>query len=243
MTHPQLRLAAAKFALDLINAGELVDAAHFALNDAFYADGLAVIATTWDIAEREAKPHFIVALRDLGHAFDSPEDALRYLRLSHFGPVAEGTESPAVALDRYAELRDGRAYGPLAKFGDTGRPAASTLVSHWYDLGYLRAVHTASTFDDLPEGVGRGWDERAVHLCRVWCREYARLNLQPVWRSPAVDSLAAAIHADRAFDRLPVLADALEEAGCDHPDLLGHCRHNTPHTDYCWLVDAVLNGE
>ena len=31
--------------------------------------------------------------------------------------------------------------------------------------------------------------------------------------------------------------------GCDHPDLLGHCRHNTPHTDYCWLVDALLaNG-
>ena len=38
--------------------------------------------------------------------------------------------------------------------------------------------------------------------------------LDPLWRTAASDALARGIYEDRAFDRLPVLADALEEAGC-----------------------------
>jgi len=80
-----------------------------------------------------------------------------------------------------------------------------------------------------------------VHLLDESGRQGPPINES--WRSPTVVSLAAGIHTDRAFDRLPILADALEEAGCDHPDLLAHCRHASPHTDYCWLVDVLLaNG-
>jgi hypothetical protein len=91
-----------------------------------------------------------------------------------------------------------------------------------------------------PAEVDRAWQAKAIDLCRDWCRAYSLLYLQPSWRSPTVLALAAGIQADHAFDRLPILADALEEAGCDHPDLLGHCRYHSPHNDYCWLVDALL---
>jgi hypothetical protein len=37
-------------------------------------------------------------------------------------------------------------------------------------------------------------------------------------------TLAQAIYNDRAFERVPELADALHEAGCDHQDMLSHCR-------------------
>jgi hypothetical protein len=60
------------------------------------------------------------------------------------------------------------------------------------------------------------------------------------WRSETVVALATSIYADRAFDRLPVLADALEEAGCDHPDVLAHCRGPGPHVRGCWVVDLLL---
>ena len=60
------------------------------------------------------------------------------------------------------------------------------------------------------------------------------------WRSETVVALASAIYAERAFDRLPILADALEEAGCDHPDVLVHCRGPGPHVRGCWVVDLVL---
>ena len=60
------------------------------------------------------------------------------------------------------------------------------------------------------------------------------------WRSETAVALASAIYADRAFDRLPILADALEEAGCDVPEVLTHCRGPGPHVRGCWVVDLVL---
>jgi hypothetical protein len=51
--------------------------------------------------------------------------------------------------------------------------------------------------------------------------------------------LARAVYDERAFDRLPILADALEEAGCDSAELLAHCRNSGPHVRGCWAVDAV----
>jgi hypothetical protein len=43
-----------------------------------------------------------------------------------------------------------------------------------------------------------------------------------------------------AFDRLPVLADALEEAGCTNADILDHLRGPGPHARGCWAVDLLL---
>jgi len=62
----------------------------------------------------------------------------------------------------------------------------------------------------------------------------------PAWLTPTVASLARGIYTDRAFDRLPILADALQDAGCDSADILGHCRGPGPHVRGCWVVDLVL---
>jgi hypothetical protein len=59
------------------------------------------------------------------------------------------------------------------------------------------------------------------------------------WQDGTVVKLAQGIYNDRTFDRLPVLADALEEAGCDDADILGHCRHPGPHVLGCWVVDLL----
>ena len=64
--------------------------------------------------------------------------------------------------------------------------------------------------------------------------------LDQAWRTESVVGLATGIYADRAFDRLPVLADALEDAGCANADVLGHCRGPGPHARGCWVVDLLL---
>lgn len=64
--------------------------------------------------------------------------------------------------------------------------------------------------------------------------------LDPGWRTSTVVALAWGIYADRAFDRLPILADALEDAGCEDADVLGHCRGPDPHVRGCWVVDSLL---
>ena len=60
------------------------------------------------------------------------------------------------------------------------------------------------------------------------------------WRTASAVGLARGIHVEFAFDRLPILADALEDAGCDVAAALNHCRHERVHTRGCWVVDALL---
>jgi hypothetical protein len=63
------------------------------------------------------------------------------------------------------------------------------------------------------------------------------------WHDGTVGRIAAGIYEDLAFDRLPVLADALLDAGCDDEGLLAHCRSAGPHALGCWAVDAILGRE
>ena len=65
----------------------------------------------------------------------------------------------------------------------------------------------------------------------------------PGWLTPTVRAIASALYSDRAFDRLPILADALEEAGCTDADILLHCRRPGEHVRGCWVVDLVLGKD
>jgi hypothetical protein len=60
------------------------------------------------------------------------------------------------------------------------------------------------------------------------------------WQDGTVPMLARAIYSDHAFKRLPVLADALEDAGCTDAELLGHLRGPGPHVRGCWALDLLL---
>jgi hypothetical protein len=60
------------------------------------------------------------------------------------------------------------------------------------------------------------------------------------WRTPTVIALARAIYQDRRFGDLPMLADALEQAGCTSAEILDHCRGEADHTRGCWALDLVL---
>jgi hypothetical protein len=60
------------------------------------------------------------------------------------------------------------------------------------------------------------------------------------WNGGTTVRIARAIYDERAFDRLPVLADALEDAGCDDADILRHCREPGEHVRGCWVVDLLL---
>jgi hypothetical protein len=55
-----------------------------------------------------------------------------------------------------------------------------------------------------------------------------------------VVGLAEAIYEERAFDRLPILADALEDAGCSDEALMGHLRGPGPHARGCWVLDRLM---
>jgi hypothetical protein len=63
------------------------------------------------------------------------------------------------------------------------------------------------------------------------------------WNDATVRRMAEAIYDERAFDRLPILADALLDAGCDDEAILSHCREPGPHMRGCWVIDLLLGKE
>jgi hypothetical protein len=69
------------------------------------------------------------------------------------------------------------------------------------------------------------------------------IAFEPRWRTADVLGLALGIDDERAYDRLPLLADALIDAGCDSNDILSHCRAPGPHVRGCWVVDRILKNE
>ena len=59
----------------------------------------------------------------------------------------------------------------------------------------------------------------------------------------SVRLLARSIYDQSEFEQMPILADALEEAGCLDPRVLHHCRSEKYHVRGCWLLDAILGQD
>ncbi|MBL8796303.1 MAG: hypothetical protein JNM56_20555, partial [Planctomycetia bacterium] len=75
----------------------------------------------------------------------------------------------------------------------------------------------------------------------VFGNPFRPVTAKPAWFTSTVISLATAVYDERGFDRMPILADALEDAGCDNADILNHCRQPGEHVRGCWLVDLILS--
>jgi hypothetical protein len=61
------------------------------------------------------------------------------------------------------------------------------------------------------------------------------------WHGGAVAALARTTYDERRFEEMPLLADALEEAGCTEAVILAHCRSGGPHVRGCWVLDLLLD--
>jgi hypothetical protein len=69
---------------------------------------------------------------------------------------------------------------------------------------------------------------------------FVPLAWKPEWFTSTVGEMATHIYDNRDFGAMPILADALQEAGCEDAQILNHCRANRPHARGCWVLDAVL---
>jgi hypothetical protein len=69
---------------------------------------------------------------------------------------------------------------------------------------------------------------------------WAKVAIDPAWRTTTVLALATSAYESGDYATMPILADALQEAGCEDPEVLGHCRDAKYHGPGCWVVDAIL---
>ena len=127
--------------------------------------------------------------------------------------------------------------------------------SHVSPQPYLRAFHDASCSDAVLSESDWRWrvlsllGRRPVivetHLVRdIFGNPFREVKFDPAWRTDTAVALARQMYDSREFTAMPILADALQDAGCDSDDILNHCRDaSATHVRGCWVVDLVLGKE
>ena len=164
----------------------------------------------------------------------------------------EPTSAAAIAVsERYAdrhakvgELRIAlRAAGPAP--GYTSHFTRAEKDRYVAELAVLcNAASSAELVSEyaLKAAPDRSAEKRAQCdlLREVFGNPFRKLRVRKDWLTSTVVALAQNIYEERVFDHMPVLADALQDAGCDNEEILNHCRGPGPHCRGCWLVDLLL---
>lgn len=75
----------------------------------------------------------------------------------------------------------------------------------------------------------------------IFGNSFRPVMIDPRWLSATVRDLAEVIYQERAFERMPILGDALLDAGCDSGEIIQHCQGPGPHVRGCWLVDLLTD--
>ena len=87
---------------------------------------------------------------------------------------------------------------------------------------------------------------RCLHrqfLYDIFGNPFRPITLDPRWLTSSVLDLSRTIYDERVFERMPIIADALMDAGCDSEEIINHCRGPGPHVRGCWVVDLLLGKE
>ncbi|MGF1581070.1 MAG: hypothetical protein ACFCD0_17025 [Gemmataceae bacterium] len=112
---------------------------------------------------------------------------------------------------------------------------------------------TAAARESIPDSARRATQSRVWNSARdlelanqcdiirdIFEYPFEQVRFDPQWKSEDVHRIAELISEKNNFSQLPILADALEEAGCDEELILHHCREGLGHVRGCWVVDLIL---
>jgi hypothetical protein len=135
----------------------------------------------------------------------------------------------------------------IARGGPQAFAAVAAAAAVDGNAGAVEAAATGAACFASPRDEGAAPAARAIHAAilrdLVGPLPFRAVTLRTE-KNGTVVRLAKAIYDDRAFERLPTLANALEDAGCCEEEILSHCRQQgMVHVRGCWVVDLLLNKE
>src|SRR5262249_51287157 len=159
---------------------------------------------------------------------------------------AEGQVKPEAASEAVT-VRFGRSGPMYSGAGDARISADAAVQTALLCQGAdgrqsLYPFWVACRLDDVLTGGQRTSPHIAMFLHDIFGPlPFRDVAINPEWRTSDVVALARGIYDEKAFDRMPILADALQDAGCADDEILAHCRAgNWEHVRGCWVLDLVL---
>jgi hypothetical protein len=187
-----------------------------------------------------------------------PQKMLAFLR--DRGASARKLRLFAVACSRRAWPRIddlGRAAVELAERFADGRAGAEQLraarlackgsggQSSWYAAVTDPAIAARNAALSALDGAACPDRERPAQadlLRDIFGNPVRPVSLDPSWRTETAVALATRMYESRDFSLMPIMGDALVDAGCEEESILNHCRWSGPHVRGCFVVDLVLGG-
>jgi hypothetical protein len=176
-----------------------------------------------------------------------------YLPLRVIEKYASVRKMRLVAAAYVRSLRDPDIVDDAVRCGDLIEAVADDQTLPWTGPVNWRATRVLYT--EEPEEVAKGlrmvvaeselappWFHAPL-IIDIIGNPFRPVVLDPTWLTSTVVALAAGIYGEKAFDRMQILADALQDAGCEDSDVLEHCRDGLPHVRGCWVVDLLLGKE
>jgi len=154
---------------------------------------------------------------------------------------AEGQATPAELEAASAEV-EYAAYGQVYSIGCAFGVIQDALDPNSYESA-TQAAKWLKGFYSLEGSEYPGRLKLIAFYRDIFGNPFRPITVHPSWLTSTVLTLAEGIYTERAFDRLPILADALQDAGCDNEDILSHCRSEGPHVKGCWAVDLLLGKQ
>lgn len=199
------------------------------------------------VSDRKLRLFAVSCCRRIGHHFDEPcRGALAVAERFADGQATRVELETAGAVAVRARMRGDppaeRATWALAVVHTCdatdmllhARQAADTAAT-------LAAVGTPASFREGARILARRTQSRLLR--DIVGNPHRPVAIDPAWvtwMDQTVPRFAQSIYDERAFDQLPILADALEDAGCTNEDVLRHCRSGGEHIRGCWVVDLLL---
>jgi hypothetical protein len=179
--------------------------------------GCACVRWAWEWGHNETVPEAVQVAEAFADGLTSKENMSRVA--AEMGALWREHEEPYRPYPRTCELTEALA-SP-----DNERAWLNDLDTFAIDLG---------VFDD-PK-----WLKIVAFVHDIFGNPFRPITCSPSWRTDTALSLARQMYDSRDFSAMPILADALQDAGCDSEDILNHCRGPGPHVRGCWVVDLVL---
>jgi hypothetical protein len=179
----------------------------------------ALCRVTWDAIELDENRQALEASEDYADGSISQDHLIAVWRDTRFEPVVHcewvcAAAGPADGLANWSPL-DERDRAALEEF---------------------HSAHTTAVRS-------RWWSQELRYAMDVLGFAFTASSLRPEWRTEAVVGLSRQMYNSRDYSPMTVLADALEDAGCDDLDIIAHCRDPGPHVRGCWVLDLVLGLE
>jgi len=163
---------------------------------------------------------------------------MEFVDVSHDGYLAAYAARMAIDRDIAGSTRPMlRGRNLIAHPASTGAQYSRTVVGRLLATSKTAKGTTPTSKKRMATVAEKRYQIDILH--DIFGNPFQPIAFDPSWQTSTAISLALQVYESRDFSLMPILADALQDAGCDNSEVLNHCSGTGPHVRGCWVINRL----